>query len=160
MTDPTLRKQQIAEAVHRMAALGLSNLAADDLRRDVLWVSTPVQLFDIMAGAAAPLSVRDAGIVEAARTWLYGVDVDALPYHAIVASGEMSDGSVQSFCQLLFVGSDHLEWAYERPLRQKADGPGSVFHIYCAVYNATHPDNSELGLISVLSLAGGLVRLK
>lgn len=158
MTDPTLRKKQIDEAVSRMGAMGLGGLCIDDLRRGHIWESKPHSLFDITVGAAAPLNVGDTDIADASG-WLMNIDIDALIYHAVTGVGEFVDGSRYRMVQLLFVSGSPLDWSYERPLCQNTKGPGSVFHIYSAVYNVTRPELSDLGLIAVRSCAGGLVRI-
>ena len=157
MYDRELIRAQRDEAVRRMGDLGLGQLCIGDLRRGVTWTSKPAHIFDVQVGAAAPA----AETVEftAARDWLASSDPDALVYHALVCDALFADSSVCRMVHLLFVGSDTLEWSYERPIKQDVPDPGTVFHIYCASYNASDPARSILELISVRSLGGGLVRI-
>ena len=142
-----------------MRTLGLSQLCISELGLGRLWVSHPRDILGTLVGSASELSVQDAAIVKAATAWLKDIDVDALVYHVLVNNAEFSDGSVMQLCHLLYVSSSQLDWSHERPRSQAIPDPGAISHIYCAVYNATDPELSDLGTIEVRSLAGGLVRL-
>lgn len=162
MTDRTFRRQQIDEAVRRMGTLGLGQLCIDDIRTEKVWASRPTHIFDVKLGAASPFDWRgpDAGAVEAARRWLFDLDADIFPYHYIINDALFTSGNTYRMCQVLYVGGDSGKWAYERPLRQDINNdPGTLLHVWCGAWNVTDNQLSDLALVTVRSLGGGLLRL-
>lgn len=74
-------------------------------------------------------------------------DMGLLPYHVIVSH----NATIGKMYSVLYVSRDSEEWKYERPDRK------GCMRAY--VYNADHPEFSELGDIYVEPANGGIVRI-
>ena len=151
----TTKQQRLKEALERCLSLNLTGWHNDDLRKGMLWVSTPVDICGTLAGRSHAMTVGEAKVIKPALNWLWQLDIDALPYHCILNDAEFADHKIYRVATLLYVSSDNYKWTGERPLRQDDD----TYLVRAAQWVEGTPELSDLQLVRISAAAGGLVRI-